>query len=429
MGPVDPINHELSFKNLLDTSLFHTFLRSPSIIRKNNTPVQLTSGCNALNVQSQSNSSSCTSGAIAGEILRFPTAPRNIREKALRLTVEEFHLNIDQEEVLYRVAQWFVPMDEIDSNDVSIINSVNRYNSDKNDRSDDDNSGDKYLRCDNKINSNIENSDIILVHGVFGSGKSHLLASVCVLIKRLSDYCSTTSSSTTSSSSTSSSYKFATTTQKQLIGIKRSHIAGNTSSSSPSSHTGVKCLLSANTNVAVDRIMVQLAKRMNTNINNNNNIQLGQNFNENIDDCIHREKTKDFYDVIPNIARVGCIAKIDKSLRKHLVLQAENRVNALRELTRLSKTDNDPQLIKLANDTKKSDFSQNQMRMILDADVIGVTCASAVNVLLKSIRCHILILDESSQMTEPLSLLPIACGQPLKDKDMASDRLQQYVYC
>ena len=119
------------------------------------------------------------------------------------------------------------------------------------------------------------------------------------------------------------------------------------------------------------------------------------------------------YTVNPIIARVGCVAKIDRYLRKHYVLQSESRTNALREVTRLLKTDSDPQLIRLANDTKKADFSSIQNKMIIDADVIGVTCASAGNVLLKDMRCHVLILDEASQMTEPLSLLPMACGQPL----------------
>jgi hypothetical protein len=38
--------------------------------------------------------------------------------------------------------------------------------------------------------------------------------------------------------------------------------------------------------------------------------------------------------VWPQIARVGCAAKIDRNLRKHLVLQAENRITTLKELQR-----------------------------------------------------------------------------------------------
>ena len=120
------------------------------------------------------------------------------------------------------------------------------------------------------------------------------------------------------------------------------------------------------------------------------------------------------YLVNPVIARVGCVAKIDRYLRKHYVLQAENRTSALREVTRLLKMDSDPQLTRLANETKKMDFSSIQNKMIIDADVVGVTCASAGNVLLKDMRCHVLILDEASQMTEPLSLLPMSCAQPLR---------------
>ena len=46
---------------------------------------------------------------------------------------------------------------------------------------------------------------------------------------------------------------------------------------------------------------------------------------------------------------------------------------------------------------------------------MGVTCASAANPLLAALGgCAVLILDEASQMTEPLSLLPLAAGRPLR---------------
>jgi len=46
---------------------------------------------------------------------------------------------------------------------------------------------------------------------------------------------------------------------------------------------------------------------------------------------------------------------------------------------------------------------------------VGVTCASAANPLLAALGgCAVLILDEASQMTETLSLLPLAAGRPLR---------------
>ena len=221
------------------------------------------------------------------------------------------------------------------------------------------------------------------------------------------------------------------------IGVKRSLGGGGPGKTGfqptiRSTPCRLKCLLSANTNVAVDRVLVQLAKRglqspkctLNDQISNNcentsneftnNNPSTYANKNNLSNDYVTNSlQDEQQYTVNPIIARVGCVAKIDRYLRKHYVLQSENRTNALREVTRLLKTDSDPQLLRLANDTKKADFSSIQNKMIIDADVIGVTCASAGNVLLKDMRCHVLILDEASQMTEPLSLLPMACGQPL----------------
>jgi superfamily I DNA and/or RNA helicase len=230
---------------------------------------------------------------------------------------------------------------------------------------------------DPSINDHSVN-DIILVHGVFGSGKSHLLASVCVFIKRLSALCSPPIP-------TSSSHPSAL-----KRGVKRDRIE-------PSR---VTCLLSANTNVAVDRVMVQLA--------------IPNSAKNDEDEGYDNSDGNKEISLWPQIARVGCAAKIDRNLRKHLVLQAENKITTLKELTRLRETDSDPQLKKLAEDTKKPNFAELQANMIKEADVIGVTCASAINTMLKAIQCHVLILDECSQMTEPLSLLPMACARPLK---------------
>lgn len=316
------------------------------------------------------------------DALIFPTVPRNFRDKAVSKTVNEFGLNSDQEKVLSLVSGWFATENETDESN---------------------------------------SSDVILVRGVFGSGKSHLLASVCVLLKRLSNL----SSSAASAKTFSQPVRLAGI--KRPLGVRerdrdRDHTAGSRCSQ-------VKCLLSANTNVAVDRVMVQLAERITLSRDNNDGLVSAVSHDsacslegdaENtasdrmLGDGNRVSESDEFFASTPLIARVGCVAKIDRSLRKHFVLQAESRISALREVQRLAKTDSDPLLIKLAEDTKKVDFSFLQMKMIQDADVVGVTCASAANVLLKEMKCHVLILDEASQMTEPLSLLPMACAGPLR---------------
>jgi AAA domain len=353
--PADVLTHELQFPDLLHTPIFRTFLQPPGLHSSSTAEHPVLRSQPVLKGLKPH---------VGEDILAFPTAPKAAREEGVRRTVAEFGLNADQEAVLTLVSSWFTPRDEM---------------------------------CHE------ESTDIILVEGVFGSGKSHLLASVCVLIKRLSIISAATMSSLDSQHQPGN-----------LLGVKRS-LSGGGVAHPARPCSAVKCLLSANTNVAVDRVMVQLANRT---VSITTTSSADDALADDGDDASiwdnRIEEKQEHTASSPVIARVGCVAKIDRSLRKHFVLQAESKANALRELVRLSKTDSDPQLLKMADDTRKTDFSFIQTKMIQDADVIGVTCASAANVLLKGIRCHVLILDEASQMTEPLSLLPLACVRPLR---------------
>ena len=420
--------------------MFHTFLQSPK--------GSYLLGIKDPNISNSKNSVLDTSSNKLDDILTFPSASKAMRENAVRMTADEFHLNTDQKSVLTLVSRWFISKEERGKRNIKNVDMrgdiyENRIgNHDEIVNGNEMENQDKRGKREEEKEEEEEISDIILVHGVFGSGKSHLLASVCVLLKRLS----APSSSSSSSSSTSSSSASSSTSSQSLydesrstgsIGVKRTLGGGGPGKTGcqptiRSTPCRLKCLLSANTNVAVDRVLVQLAKRglqspkctFNDQISNNCDNTSNEFLNNSTSAYVNKENklsnhyvTNSLQDeqhtVNPIIARVGCVAKIDRYLRKHYVLQSENRTNALREVTRLLKTDSDPQLIRLANDTKKADFSSIQNKMIIDADVIGVTCASAGNVLLKDMRCHVLILDEASQMTEPLSLLPMACGQPL----------------
>jgi AAA domain len=477
-------NYELKFNDLLNTPVFHTFLQPPNTLQ-----VGANDGINESNILKKK-------GALNmkfDDVLEFPTVSKERRKYAVRITAEEFHLNTDQASVLTLVSRWFIGKEK------GILKNNNNKNMEVNENENgrkmneieirkrnfdmDENMSQSRNEQERNEGQGVEEeegdegiSDIILVHGVFGSGKSHLLASVCVLLKRLSvaasysssspysssssssssssfssSSSSTSLSSSSSSSSSSSDLSFDESRSTQLTGIKRSLGGGGPgkTKSTPSNRSNpsqlkFKCLLSANTNVAVDRVLVQLAKRVprspnnqypekeNENENENENKNEYENENENeragskISTCASKDNISGSENMTislheheqhllnPVIARVGCVAKIDRYLRKHYVLQAENRTNALREITRLLKTDSDPQLTRLANDTKKMDFSNIQNKRIIDADVVGVTCASAGNVLLRDMRCHVLILDEASQMTEPLSLLPMSCAQPLR---------------
>ena len=83
-----------------------------------------------------------------------------------------FKLNIDQEIVLNEVAKWFLPKtikqleDEAGSknSDASLIEGLQSDEDDK--------------KSENSSDFNHHNTNIILVHGAFGCGKSYLLVSI-----------------------------------------------------------------------------------------------------------------------------------------------------------------------------------------------------------------------------------------------------------
>lgn len=188
----------------------------------------------------------------------------------------------------------------------------------------------------------------------------------------------------------------------------------------------VRCLLSANTNVAVDRVLCQLAQQRLPNrvspgpeINDNDDKDDDDDDVNDVEDNQHHRRRQDGVHTIaswPSIARVGCIAKIDKALRAHLVMMADNKASLQRDIHKLTQRDNgnDPTLNLLLERSKRSDFLDVQKRLLCEADVVGVTCASAVSAALRDMDFPVLILDEASQMTEALSLLPMACGRPCK---------------
>lgn len=228
----------------------------------------------------------------------FPILPDEMVSLIVQNVFREFSLNEDQQNIVKHVSKWF-------SSTASEVD------------------------------------DIILIHGVFGSGKSYLLSILCVLITKLS----------------------------KIAELK------------------VKTMISSNTNVAVDRILVQLMS---------------------IDES---EGPK------PIITRVGCLDKVDKALLigGNFVHATESKKFIINEFDKLLKGTSDPQLQALMEATASNpSFEDNQKARLEMADVIGVTCASTSSTLLANIQCDILILDEVSQMTEALSLLPIACCKPKK---------------
>lgn len=191
-------------------------------------------------------------------------------------------------------------------------------------------------------------NDVILVHGVFGSGKSHLLCAALQLVNLLSK-------------------------------------------------GTVKSLLAANTNVAVDRVLVQL---------------------------MDMRSSSDWSEAVAEMAsscepctviRVGCAGRVDKRLRSSLVLQADNTNSVKADLSKVIRSEGqDAALQSLLTDSDRSDFMARQKRRLVDAHVIGTTCASSVSAMLECLAFSVLIIDEASQITETTALLPLACARPSK---------------
>ena len=126
------------------------------------------------------------------------------------------------------------------------------------------------------------------------------------------------------------------------------------------------------TNVAVDRILLSLK-------------ELG------------------FHDFI----RVGSLKKIAKPILQYTA--SKSKSSDLKELNEmLLETENENEKHELEFAIKRFQQSnENANALLSETFLIGITCLAANFDVLEGISCPIVILDECSQMTEPMSLLPI----------------------
>ena len=210
-----------------------------------------------------------------------------------------------------------------------------------------------------------ECDDIILVRGTFGSGKSHLLACVLTLIAHLG--------------------------------------ARITVSAAGVATTGCRALVSSNTNVAVDRILMQLAQSRIS--------QQPEVMHKNPDDA---DMDIEFMRPL-RLARVGQLARIDKAMRPYIVHTADNPEAVKKEITTLLETcggvasltgvnagcEEKAVLEELLALSQRVEWAQEQERRLAEAEVVGVTCASSMSPHLAQ-SFDVLVLDEASQMTESL---------------------------
>ncbi|XP_069782301.1 5'-3' DNA helicase ZGRF1-like isoform X2 [Narcine bancroftii] len=174
---------------------------------------------------------------------------------------------------------------------------------------------------------------ITLIHGVYGTGKSYLLAIVILFLVRLFEESEATEGPRP---------------------------------------VQWKLLISASTNVAVDRVLLGL-------------LELG----------------------FDKFIRVGSIRKIAKPILPYS-LHAGSDSEELRELQALIKDDLTPvEKMHVRRSIEQHKLGRNRA-MLKEVRVVGATCAACPFRCLNNLSFPLVLLDECSQITEPMSLLPIA---------------------
>ncbi|KAK1342256.1 hypothetical protein QTO34_015012 [Cnephaeus nilssonii] len=176
---------------------------------------------------------------------------------------------------------------------------------------------------------------ITIIHGVFGAGKSYLLAVVILF----------------------------------LVQLFEKSDAPTAGSARP-----WKVLVSSSTNVAVDRVLLGL-------------LSLG----------------------FEKFVRVGSVRKIAKPVLPYsLHAGSENASEQLKELHALMKEDLTPmERVYVRRSIEQHKLGTNRT-LLGQVRVVGATCAACPFPCMAGLRFPVVVLDESSQMTEPSSLLPIA---------------------
>ncbi|GLJ16316.1 hypothetical protein SUGI_0275470 [Cryptomeria japonica] len=194
----------------------------------------------------------------------------------------------------------------------------------------------KWFRKSSDTNSGMLSSEpeICLIHGIFGSGKSYLLTVIVI---------------------------FLTSVSKRWNGQK------------------MRILISAATNVAIDRVLTGL-------------LELGFN----------------------DFIRVGSIKKIARNIFPYSVYATSdaNYVEdiALKEMQERLKEASSYEKLEIEEEIKslRNGKMAHRREKLKDGKVVGVTCYSTINPILKGNKFQICILDECAQIPEPLSLLPLS---------------------
>ncbi|GAB1288100.1 Protein ZGRF1 [Apodemus speciosus] len=205
---------------------------------------------------------------------------------------------------------------------------------------------------------------ITVIHGVFGAGKSYLLAVVILFLVELFEKCD----------------------------------SGTVDNARP-----WKVLISSSTNVAVDRVLLGVkafaAKPGGWRLMC---AQIGTA-------QTHRQLLSLGFE---KFIRVGSVRKIAKPVLPYsLHAGSDNESEQLKELHALMKEELTPtERVYVRKSIEQHKLGTNRVLLKQEARVrvIGITCAACPFPCMNDLKFPVVVLDECSQMTEPASLLPIA---------------------
>ncbi|CAN0177859.1 unnamed protein product, partial [Ectocarpus sp. 4 AP-2014] len=283
----------------------------------NNTSIN--SNSNSSKIGGSSNSSSSSS---SGERVFDLCLTRRERNAEVSQTVEAFRLNRDQARLLWRCATWFRPAEaagesdndgESDEDDKDGAGTRER---DEEEKEEDQEQG----RPTKKGRGGMAGEDgapVVLVHGVFGAGKSLTLVALCVVIDRIAT---------------------ADARLRPSRGLAPRPKA-----------VQVRVLLASGTNVAVDRVLMGLVSAGFDDI-----ARIGS----------HRRTHKSLLERVVHSRPPGRDAQ--KAVQSELQAMLKTAVGAERD-----------EIGRALQASKAESFAADQARRLHEARVTGVTCASA----------------------------------------------------
>lgn len=161
-----------------------------------------------------------------------------------------------------------------------------------------------------------------------------------------------------------------------MVSILHLILALRRSKESTGGLSDARVLVCSHTNIAVDRVLIGLM----------------------------RSGVSDFL-------RVGALKKIHHEILEYSIHASESKSHntALGELKEMAKAASGQVLCKLQAEIAEAErgSDRKRKRMLKTCPIVGVTCVSTALSILEDQTFDILILDEASQLTEPLSLAPI----------------------